>query len=135
MTGRIVSLPGNNVTPTVSQWFDPNAFVVAGDTELPLAQRSDFRHGNAGRNILNADGIINLDSGLFKSFRITETHRLQARFEVFNVANHANFGTPNNSIIASKTPGKTTAELNPNFGRVSSASAPRIMQVALRYVF
>jgi hypothetical protein len=49
--------------------------------------------------------------------------RLQFRAEVFNVANHANFGLP-------------VADLNsPNFGRIFSAAPPRLMQFGLKVMF
>jgi hypothetical protein len=49
--------------------------------------------------------------------------RLQFRWEIFNVANHANFANP-------------TAALNSsNFGRILSAGDPRIMQFALKFDF
>ena len=120
---------------TLERWFDPNAFVAPGDTELPPAQRKDYHHGNSGRDILYADGREGWDSGLFKNFRITENHKLEFRFEAFNLPNHPDFNAPSASLISTKVPGKTTADLNPNLGRVSSAAAPRILQMALRYVF
>ncbi len=53
----------------------------------------------------------------------TDETRLQFRVEVFNVANHANFGLP-------------VADLNSaNFGRVLSAASPRLMQFALKLIF
>ena len=49
--------------------------------------------------------------------------RLQFRGEVFNVANHANFGLP-------------VADLNSvNFGRIFSAAPPRLMQFGLEADF
>ena len=58
------------------------------------------RLGNIGRNTLRADGIENIDFGLIKNTRITETIRFQLRADMFNVMNHRNFGVPNSAINA-----------------------------------
>jgi hypothetical protein len=54
--------------------------------------------GNAGRGILRADGIANLDIGLMKNTQITETVRLQVRADMFNATNTRNFGIPDARI-------------------------------------
>lgn len=50
--------------------------------------------GNAGRGIIRADGIANLDIGFIKNTRISEGARLQLRADMFNVSNTRNFGIP-----------------------------------------
>jgi hypothetical protein len=67
-----------------SQWFNPAAFV------LPAAGT----FGNAGRDILTAPGLLELDASLFKTFHIGEHKTLQFRGEFFNALNHTNFGWP-----------------------------------------
>jgi len=52
------------------------------------------RTGNAGRNILRADGINNIDIGIFKNTRIGENQRLQFRAEFNNFTNTRDFGIP-----------------------------------------
>ena len=65
--------------------------------------------GNAGRNILNGPGLINMDFSVFKNNyipKISETFNVQFRAEVFNVLNHANFApptTPDNTDIFDPT--------------------------------
>ncbi len=79
--------------------------------------------GNAGRNIARGPGLVNVDASLLKDFRFSERAKLQFRAEVFNVANHPNFGLP-------------VADLaSPNFGRILSASQARLMQFALKIIF
>jgi hypothetical protein len=78
--------------------------------------------GNAGRNIARGPSYTNIDVALVRDFRISDAARLQFRAEVFNVANHANFGLP-------------VADLNSaNFGRMFSAAPPRLMQFALKLI-
>lgn len=54
--------------------------------------------GNAGRNILRADGIGQYDFGIMKRFKITETNNLQIRADFFNLTNTRNFGIPESRV-------------------------------------
>src|SRR5207244_13579035 len=56
--------------------------------------RSPF--GNAGRDIVRATALHQLDLGLFKNFRLSkESMKLQFRSEMFNALNHTNFTAAN----------------------------------------
>jgi hypothetical protein len=63
---------------------------------------------------------------LLKNTKIGETAQLEFRAEAFNVFNHAQFDNPSGNFNNSGTGG---------FGYVTSANAPRIMQVALKLFF
>lgn len=56
------------------------------------------RFGTAGYNILLGPGIVNLDLGLFRQFRITERVNLQFRAEAFNATNTPHFANPSGNI-------------------------------------
>ena len=58
------------------------------------------RFGSAGRNILRADGINNLDFGIIKNTNLGEGRRLQIRADMFNATNTRDFGIPNSSVRA-----------------------------------
>ena len=109
---RIAS--GNTDSPTLDRWFDPTAFVAA----------PNFAYGNSGLRILSPDILRTVDFSMFKSFQIREQSRLQFRFEVFNLPNTPSFAAPNSTLDTS-TVGRVT----------STATAPRQMQVALKYTF
>lgn len=87
--------------------------------EQPLGQ-----FGNAGRNILRGPHIGVFDFALMRDFAVSERTNLEARWEVFNLANTPIFGQPNNNL-SSGAVGSIT----------SLASDPRIMQFALRLSF
>lgn len=56
------------------------------------------RFGSAGRNILRADGINNVDFGIIKNTQIGENIRLQLRADMFNATNTRDFGIPTASV-------------------------------------
>jgi hypothetical protein len=100
--------------PTPNDWFNVNAFA------LP----AKYAYGDSGRNILQADDLIQLDLTLEKRFNITESSQLEFRAEAFNVANRPTFSAPGASIGSASAPVVTTT-LNAN----------RIMQFALKLYF
>jgi len=103
---------------TTSRWFDTAAFA------LPRTPEGAWYLGNAGRAILNEDGLFNLDFGLKKSFALGESRRLQVRWETFNLTNTPTMSTPDTNIES------------PDFGKVrATVSTPRQMQFALRLEF
>ena len=79
--------------------------------------------GNAGRNILRGPGTFNIDFSAHKNFRITEKWSLQYRAEFFNVLNHTNLNNPGSTVSSG------------DFGRITGAGSPRIIQMALKLYF
>jgi hypothetical protein len=82
--------------------------------------------GNAMRRYFSGPGLDNYDMALLKSTTITESTKLQFRAEAFNVFNHAQFKNPDGLVNDTNQGG---------FGYVTSANDPRIMQVALKFLF
>jgi hypothetical protein len=81
--------------------------------------------GNAGRNLMRGPRIANFDWALFKSTAITEKTRLELRFEFYNLFNHTQFD-PN---------GMDTDISSSDFGRISLARDPRVVQLAAKFYF
>ncbi len=105
-TGR----PKNDL---ISRWFDSSAF----------RQNPAGTFGTAGRNLLIGPGSANVDFGMVKNFAIRESQRMQLRGEAFNLFNHVNLDNPNGNLNTL------------NVGRITSAGPPRVLQLALKYVF
>lgn len=95
---------GRLSNPDRALWFDPTAFV---------APPPNTAYGNAGRGIFYSPGVINIDSSLVKTFRITERMNFNFRFEAFNLFNTPYFGFPNASI-GSPTVGQITSTVGDN---------------------
>ena len=72
---------------------------------------------------MRGPGLTSVDLSVFKNFAITETTRLQFRAECFNLLNHANFTLPENDLNS------------PAFGQILQAAPPRLLQLALKFLF
>jgi hypothetical protein len=99
----IDGLVGNAIRPNLNTGVDLSSLSVreiqrAGGASLFSALSGGRRVGNAGRNILRSDGINNIDLGIGKNFRLWENHRLQVRFDFFNLTNTRNWGVPDGRI-------------------------------------
>jgi hypothetical protein len=102
----IANLVGNAVRPNLNTPLDVSSMTIAellraGGRSLFTQVTAAQRLGNAGRNILRADGIGNLDFGIQKSTRIREHHELQFRADLFNATNTRNFGIPDAAVTSS----------------------------------
>ena len=105
----------------------------------PAAAQQDFTSplpGQVGsRNVLRGDGYAGLDMSLAKNWKMpyNEAHRVQFRWEVFNVPNLTRFNAQ--SIGSSSLLTSLTQQPN-SFGAYTSLlTQPRVMQFALRYEF
>ncbi len=118
LTGQSNQRPnviGNAIPPVqnVNQWLLASAF----SSPLPGT------YGNLGINQFVGPGILQFDVGVSRLFPVRERQRIEFRAEAFNALNRLNASNP-------------TATLNSaNFGKILSAADPRIMQVALKFVF
>jgi hypothetical protein len=54
---------------------------------------------------------------------MTESKEIQFRAELFNFLNHTNFRLPNSDISS------------PTFGEIQSDISPRVIQLALKFLF
>jgi len=113
--------------PTISGSRSHAQMVKAFFNVAAFAPNGLGTYGDTPRNFLVGPGYSDVDFSLNKSFaipfRATEGHYLQFRAESFNLFNRVNFSNPN-ATISSKTA-----------GTITSASDPRILQFALKYMF
>ena len=79
--------------------------------------------GNSARAPISGPGLSNFDIGIQKEFPVSESKFFQLRVEMFNAFNHAQFRNPNGNAA------------NRNFGLVSAARQPRLVQIGLKFVF
>jgi hypothetical protein len=97
---------------SIDQWLNPLAF----------ARPANGEWGNAA-NSIQGPGDIAINMGLTRTFQVRENQTFEFRAEAFNLPNHLNPGNPNTSLNSQ------------DFGKILSAGDPRIVQLALKYVF
>ncbi len=82
------------------------------------------QNGSLGRNVLRASTQSRFDLGFVKTTKLTETIAFELGWDVFNVFNRANFGTPDFELGS------------PDFGRITSTvGGPRVMQFRAKLKF
>ena len=104
-------LPDNRTRgEKIAQFFNTSAF----------AQNQNGQFGNLSRNAMRGSRLVQTDLGIIKNFRFRETYNIQFRTELFNAFNQVNFGNPSGVVTAA------------NFGRLTTALDPRLIQFALK---
>jgi hypothetical protein len=82
--------------------------------------------GNARRRFFYGPGLNNTDLAVNKTTRFLDTTSLEFRVEAFNVFNHSQFFGPN------AVQGNISSS---SFGKIETASSPRLLQTAIRIRF
>jgi len=107
-------------------FFDPNAF-------RPVTA---VRFGNSGRNALYGPGLVNIDFGIFRAFKIAEGKELQFRAESFNFTNTPHFNNPSASASDMTLNSDGSIRSSGNFMSITSAQADqRTFRFGLRFSF
>lgn len=112
-----------NGTLKANYWFSPKSYTLE-----PIGTV-----GNAGRNPFHGPGINNFDWALLKNIRVQgESKYIQLRFEFYNIWNHTQF---NSVAIQDAGTGVNGNAFSSNFGRITNAFAPRLIQLAAKFYF
>jgi hypothetical protein len=98
---------------SVGRWFNTDAFAVA----------PQFALGSASRNPVRGPSFRNVDIALVRRMALPGRAALDLRAEVFNLFNTPAFGNPNAVFGAA------------NFGTITMAGDPRVVQLALKLAF
>ena len=109
----------NSGPHTSAKWFNTAAFQkITPDPNSPVQQ-----FGNEGRNVVQGPGYADWDFAAIKNIHILEGKELQFRGEIFNFLNRTNLRLPDSDISS------------PTFGQIHSDVGPRVIQVALKFLF
>ena len=104
-------LPADERTP--AHWFNTAAFATA----------NQFSLGTASRNPVQGPSYRDVDLALMRRIAFGGERAIELRAEVFNLLNTANFGAPAATLGAA------------NFGTITSALDPRVVQLAVKVWF
>jgi hypothetical protein len=129
----------------IAQTTNNNAFAgfgtqrpnLIGDPELPSDERSvgrwfntaafqaapAFTIGTSSRNPVRGPGFRSLDLALIRRVPISGTLAFEIRAEAFNATNTPPFGAPNTAVGSAA------------FGTITTAGDPRVIQLALKFIF
>ncbi len=107
---------------TQKAWFNTTAFAAP---TAPWNGGANNGFGNAGRNAVRGPGLANWNLSLFKSFALTQSEgtRIEFRAESYNTFNHTQFS------------GLDLGFTDGNFGQVTSANDPRVLQFGAKFLF
>lgn len=97
----------------LKEWFNRAAF----------AENQPGTDGNSQRNFIDGPGYKIVDLGLFRTFGIGGSRKLQFRVEATNALNMVNLGNPNTNVR------------NSTFGQVRAARPMRQISLGLRFQF
>jgi hypothetical protein len=96
---QVVGTPLIVGTPTC--WFyisaNPACAGQAPGATNAFAAPATYTYGNSGRNILQADKLIQFDLTVMKNFHFDEKRSMEFRAEMFNILNHPAFASPTGS--------------------------------------
>ncbi len=116
--------PNENAPHTVAQYFNTACFQTnppstgTGSTGLPN------KPGTAGRGIIGGPSTTRIDFTMSKNLKLTESMKMQFRWEAFNILNHTNYRGFTSLNVTSTA-----------FGQIGTVRDPRTMQVALKLYF
>lgn len=102
----------------IAMYFDTAAFV-------PVSRVPRGIYGNAGRDLATGPSFMNTDFAVLRTFNLrSERLRLQLRAEFFNAFNQVNFNNPNTNLSSGSS-----------FGRITSASDGRVIQLGVKLIW
>lgn len=111
-------VPGQNIYVSKNPRSGQAYFNVGLFAPEPLGQ-----FGNSPRRFFHGPGLNNWDMTLSKVTKITESKSLELRLDAFNVWNHTQFLNPTGLFNSSQ------------FGIVTGANPPRILQIGAKFLF
>jgi hypothetical protein len=112
-------------------YFDPLAY----------APVTAVAFGTSGFDQLRGPGNTNIDTGLFRTFRLTERFRLQFRAEAMNTTNHPHFGNPGTNVSNMSLNADGTVKSLGGFSQITGVSGisrlidPRYLRFGARITF
>jgi len=118
----VAANPPTSACPVTSVGTPNSLFVTPG---YPSSGPGFERFGTLGRNVFHGPRLVNMDLGVHKTFKLTETANLRFSAEAQNLANHPNFDGVQGNLASGR------------FGQAELlvGTRSRIMSLSLRLAF
>ena len=113
------------------EWFNTAAFVANGPG-VAGGIGPGGADGNSPRDYLRAPGYRDIDLGIFRDIHFERGMVFQIRGEATNVFNLVSLNAPSASGVAPTVGGSPTSG---NFGKITGAASPRLIQIGARFTF
>jgi hypothetical protein len=126
LTGVDRNLTGNSATQRINQVLPDvsgGGFLTNFFNPAAFANPNLGTNGNMGTYTLRGVGNGNLDMSLSRTFRVWENRAFDIRGDAFNLNNSFQRGQPTASFSSNQ------------FGQISSAVNPRVLQFAAKFIF
>ena len=123
--------PHRSRSDSRNEWFNTAAFVANGPG-VTGGIGPGGADGNAPRDYMRAPGYRDIDLGILRDFRFERGITLQVRGEATNVFNMVSLNAPSAS---GPPPALGLAPSSGNFGKITAAASPRLIQIGARLTF
>jgi hypothetical protein len=128
------SLRANCLAAPIYDFTNPDGFItnVAQAYGVP----GTGQLGTCGRNSARLPGLAQWDLNILKSFRLSGSSRIEARWEIFNLLNRVNLGFPVSTNVRSGAFATINSTPDVQAGNpVIAQGGPRAMQWAVKILF
>ncbi len=113
---------------------NPDGYIT--NIDQAFGTPANGRLGTCGRNSIRRPGLAQWDLNILKSFHLSGGARIEARWEIFNLLNRVNLGSPQSTNVRSGAFGTIASTPDVDAGNpVIAQGGPRAMQWALKIIF
>ena len=128
LNGQAATQRANQVSDDyyANQAVNPTNNAISYLNPAAFARPATGTLGTMSRNLVRGPDSKNLDLALTRAFKSASGRYVEVRVEAFNAFNWFEWGNPNTAINAA------------TFGQITTTSTtvpPRVMQLAVKYVF
>jgi len=123
--------PSRSRSVSSKEWFNTAAFVANGPG-VAGGIGPGGADGNSPRDYMRAPGYRDIDLGIFRDFHFEHGMVFQIRGEATNAFNMVSLNAPSASGVP---PTAGASPTSGNFGKITGAASPRLIQVGARFTF
>jgi hypothetical protein len=128
------SLRADCLAAPIYDFTNPDKFIT--NASAAFATPANNVLGTCGRNAAQRPGLVQWDLNIIKQFHVTNGVRAQARWEIFNLLNRVNLGSPQSTNVRSGLFGTIASTPDVDAGNpVIAQGGPRAMQWAIKVIF